>query len=279
MHLTQPNPIRLVPGFARVAGHLGELLQGRLGPEGPVVLITLPCPVLSASVRLGPGASGLHQPDGRVLCPVRSRRFLGDVGIRHPRQAILRLDMPPGGGAGASTAALVALARAHGAAEDRIAAACLMAEGASDPLMLRDPASVLWASRLGRVLCRFPALPRIEVLGGFSGPARQTDARDSRFPDIGDLVQDWPMALTDLAQLAKLASASARRTLALRGPAGDDTEALAAKIGALGFAIAHTGPARALLFRPGEVPIGAAEMLRAAGWRQVVQFRTGGGDA
>ena len=28
-----------------VAGHFGEWLQGRLGPDGPVALVTLPCPV------------------------------------------------------------------------------------------------------------------------------------------------------------------------------------------------------------------------------------------
>ncbi|WP_363322866.1 asparaginase domain-containing protein, partial [uncultured Alcanivorax sp.] len=29
---------------ATVTGHFGEWVQGRFGPEGPVVLITLPCP-------------------------------------------------------------------------------------------------------------------------------------------------------------------------------------------------------------------------------------------
>ncbi|TCP38104.1 hypothetical protein EV662_12129, partial [Rhodovulum marinum] len=32
---------------ACVAGHFGEFLQGRLGPDGPVVLVTLPCPALA----------------------------------------------------------------------------------------------------------------------------------------------------------------------------------------------------------------------------------------
>lgn len=42
---------------ARVAGHFGELVQGRLGPDGPVALITLPCPALTvqATWRPGPG--------------------------------------------------------------------------------------------------------------------------------------------------------------------------------------------------------------------------------
>jgi len=267
------------PGLARVEGHFGELLKGRLGPAGPVVLVTLPCPVLAARVALVPGGMGLHQPDGRVLGLGRAARFLRALGIERASPAVLRLNMPPGGGAGASTAALVALARAHGAAEDRIAAACLAVEGASDPLMLPFPGRVLWASRLGRVVGQFPALPRMEILGGFSGPALRTDPADSRFPEIGSLVKDWAAASGDLPRLAALASRSARMTLALRGPAGDRTEAMALKLGALGFAIAHTGSARALVFGPGGVPPGAEAVLRAAGWQQITRFRTGGSDA
>lgn len=267
------------PGFARVAGHFGELLQGRLGPAGPVVLVTLPCPVLVATVERIPGGTGLHQPDGLVLAPARRRQFLRALGLDPACHAVLRLNMPPGGGAGASTASLVALARAHGAAESRIAAACLAVEGASDPLMLPFPGRVLWASRLGRVVQRFPALPRMEVVGGFCGPALRTDPADSDFPDVGDLVQDWLVASGDLPRLAALASQSARMTLALRGPADDRTGTMAATLGALGFAIAHTGSARALLFRPGTAPPEAEAVLRAAGWRQVMRFRTGGQDA
>ena len=266
-------------GFARVSGHFGELLQGRLGPDGPVVLVTLPCPVLAASVRLVPGAQGLHQPDGRVLGAMQARRFLKALGIAPASRAVLHLTMPPGGGAGASTACLVALARAYGAAEGKIAAACLAAEGASDPLMLSHPGRVLWASRLGRVMQRFPALPAMEVVGGFCGIAQRTDPADNGFPDIGVLVQDWLAASGDLARLAVLASQSARLTLAQRGPTGDGTEAMARRLGALGFSIAHTGSARALLFPPGQVPQDAEGVLRTAGWRQIVRFRVGGRDA
>ncbi|MBL4929005.1 propanediol utilization protein [Fuscibacter oryzae] len=267
------------PGFARVTGHFGELLQGRLGPNGPVALVTLPCPVLSATAQLVPGVPGLHQPDGRVLAWPQARRFLRMLGVDGAARAVLRVNMPPGGGAGASTAGLVALARAFGAAEGQIAAACLAAEGASDPLMLPDPGGVLWASRRGQVVQRFFALPRLEVLGGFCGTPQRTDPSDSNFPDIGALVQDWRAASGDLPRLAALASQSARMTLALRGPVNDGTEAMANRLGALGFSIAHTGSARALLFAPGTVPPGAESLLREAGWRQVMRFRTGGRDA
>ena len=50
------------PGLARVEGHFGELLQGRLGPAGPVVLVTLPCPVLAARLLAG----RRHRPSGQA---------------------------------------------------------------------------------------------------------------------------------------------------------------------------------------------------------------------
>ena len=45
--------------------------------------------------------------------------------------------------------------------------------------------------------------------------------------------------------------------------------------GALGHAIAHTGSARALLFAPETIPPGTADLLRQAGFRRIVRFRTG----
>jgi hypothetical protein len=170
---------------------------------------------------------------------------------------------------------LLALALAAGAPQDAaLVAAVLAAEGASDPLLFARPERLLWASRRGEVLADLPALPRFEVLGGFLGPGLRTDPRDDAFPDISDLVAEWPGA--DLAHMARLASLSAKRTLALRGPKGDPTEALALRHSALGFSIAHTGAARALIFAPGTVPEAAAADLRAAGFSRITRFRCGG---
>ncbi|WP_199178572.1 propanediol utilization protein [Acidimangrovimonas sediminis] len=265
------------PPPATVAGHFGEFLQGRLGPQGPVALVTLPCPALRARASHRPGAFALHQPDARVMTRQAAARFLAGLGLPRRGRFVLKLDMPPGGGAGASTAARVALARAAAVQDPgAIARACLASEGALDPLMFDHPARRLWASRLGRMLAPLPPPPRFEVLGGFLGPMRRTDPRDMAFPDIADLAAAWPGACTDPAAAAALASASARRTLALRHPGGDPTEGLARRFGALGFAIGHTGAARALLFAPGTVPDAAPDALRAAGFRHVLRFRTGG---
>ncbi|MFQ6753331.1 L-threonine kinase BluE [Cereibacter sphaeroides] len=259
----------------RVAGHLGELLQGRLGPDGPLALVTLPCPGLGAEAIRAPGPLALDQPGAQMLTLPALCDLLAAAGATPDGRFRLTLDLPPGGGAGASTAARVALLHAAGVTDPAtVARACLASEGASDPLMFDRPERLLWASREGRVLAELPPLPPMELVGGFFGPARRTDPADLAFPDISDLLEGWGAA--DLAGVARRASLSAARCLQLRGPAGDPTAALAHGLGALGWAIGHTGPARALIFPPGAVPRGAAEALQAAGFSRITRFRIGG---
>lgn len=254
--------------MTRIAGHFGELLQGRLGPD--VALITLPCPPLAVSVTRSAGPFALHQPV-RVLRRMQALRVLRATG-QPPARLVLRAGMPPGGGAGSSTAAILALAGAGD--PDRLADLCLRLEGAVDPLMHSVPERLLWASRRARVLRRMPPLPRLRIVGGFLGQGQPTNPRDDRFPDISDLVAQWPAACANAADVARLASLSAARTQAMRGPADDPTPALAAH--ALGWARAHTGSARALILPPDAPPRPAMEALRAAGLSRVLTFEVGG---
>ena len=257
-----------------VPGHFGEWLQGRLGPAGPVVLVTLPAP--------GLGLSAVHRPGrglrvtGAGLSPERARKFLARLGLGLRGAVRLRPQVAPGLGTGVSTASLVALARLagwDGRAED-LARACVAAEGASDPLMFAAPERILWASRRAEVVQALPPLPRCEILGGFHGAPARTEAADQDFPDVSDLVTRWCGA-QDLAGFAAIASESAARCTAWRGPSGEDGAALAARLGALGWMRAHTGAARGLIFAPGCVPAGAGAMLRGAGWRGVVRIEGG----
>lgn len=269
-------------GTARVAGHFGEWLQGRLGPDGPVALVTLPCPTLAVTVKFRPEAACAIRGAGACVLPVEQAACLLRRLALPPGEITVTADMPPGGGAGASTAALVALARAAGGADlppARIAEACVAAEGASDPLMLENPERHLWASREGRSVGPLPALPEFDVVGGFFGPPLPTDPSDSDMPDIADLIGPWREAAQagNRAELSSLTSASASRTTALRGPADDPTPRLATLCGALGHVRAHTGSARGLLFAPGTAPARTEAGLRAAGLRRVLRFRTGGG--
>ncbi|TKD21979.1 propanediol utilization protein [Rhodobacter capsulatus] len=258
-----------------IPGHFGEWLQGRLGADGPVVLVTLPAPALGLDLcyRPGPGLS----LRGAGLTPARARRFLDLLGLSLRGRIVLRPVVAPGLGTGVSTASLVALARLAGwnGAPEILARACVAAEGASDPLMFAAPERMLWASRQGRALAALPALPRHEILGGFSGDPARTEATDSAFPDVTDLVARWRGAAT-LADFAAIATESAARCSALRGPFEETAPQLAADLGALGWLRAHTGAARGLIFAPGTVPAGAGAALRAAGWRGLVRIRGGG---
>lgn len=270
----------MTPPPVRIAGHFGEFLQGRLGASGPVALVTLPCPALALEAWHRPGRGlRIHGSGQSLVTPERARRFLDRLGLGLSGAVRLRAAMPAGGGAGASTATLVALARLAGSSDgpDALARACVASEGASDPLMFPGAERLLWASREARVLRRLPALPRLDVIGGFFGPARRTDPLDTNFPDIDDLIAPWIAAARrrQAAALAELAGVSAARTLALRGPEGDPTEALARELGAAGLAIGHTGSARGLLFVPGGIPDRAAQALHAAGMTGIVRFRVG----
>lgn len=257
-----------------VPGHFGEWLQGRLGPEGPVALVTLPCAALGVRAAHRPGGAMRLHPAG---APGRARALLAGLGLPARGRFVLRPLAGPGLGTGVSTASLIAIALLAGwqGPPEALARACVGAEGASDPLMFPAPERLLWASRRGLALAALPALPRYEILGGFSGPPRWTDPQDDRFPDISDLVADWQGA-TGLPAFAALASESAARTLALRGPDGDPSAAVAREIGALGHVIAHTGAARGFVFAPGTIPDHAPAALRAAGLRGILRFRGGG---
>lgn len=257
-----------------VAGHFGEWLQGRLGPDGPLVLVTLACAAKGVQVdRLGDGPLCIEGAPP-LISPEQARLCLDALGVPAEGRYAVRPDLAPGGGAGMSTAALVGLARLTGYDGAEAARACLAAEGASDPLMWPAPDRVLWASRRAQALRHFGPVPRCEILGGFWGPPLRTDPNDLRFPDVADLVADWDAA--DLSGKARLASLSATRCTALRGPADDPMADLAARLGALGHARAHTGSARALIFAPGTMPPGAADVLSAAGLTGVFRFTSGG---
>ena len=114
----------------RISGHFGELLQGRLGPQGPVALITLPCPVLACTASQGAGPLHLRSKGEAVMRPADLRQLLTALGLPRRGRFQLTTEMPVGAGLGASTAARVALARAAGVDDpQRIAMACLAVEG------------------------------------------------------------------------------------------------------------------------------------------------------
>lgn len=266
-------------------GHFGELLQGRLGPRGPVALVTLPCPLMRARARLRVqwGAPLLGGP---ILSRAAIRVWAPGLGGR------LELDCaaPPGVGAGSSTLLGLAALRAAEAARvsarpgppltARAAAATLRAlEGAVDPLMLPRPGDALWASRRAEILGVAPPGPSMTVVGGIAGPGRRTDPADDDFADVADLWTALRAARRagDLAALGAIAAESARRNQARRPlPGFDDVAVLGEKLGAAGVAAAHTGSTLALLFAPRAPGLEAApKALRALGLAGVITFGIG----
>lgn len=259
-----------------VQGHFGEWMQGRLGPQGPVVLITLPAPTTGVAARHRPGKGQLHLR-GAGPGQARALAFLRRLGLSLGGRVHLRPKAALGLGTGVSTAALVALARLAGWAgpPETLARACIATEGATDPLMFPVPEELLWASRQGRCLQALPPLPRHVVLGGFLGHATPTDPRDHDFPDIADLVADWSRAQS-LGDFAALAAESAARCARHRHWQAQPSMAqLARDLGALGWVAAHTGAARGLIFAPGQMPDDAATALHRAGMRWVTVFDSG----
>lgn len=274
-----PEP---APATAEVAGHFGELLQGRLGPDGPVVLVTLPCPAFVTCVSFEPSPGPIEADD-----PV------SDKARAAARQVLLRLGragqggrlgivrpVAPGLGAGSSTAetlgAVRAVAACHGVrlGADVEAELCLMAEGAIDPLMHAGP--VLFASRAGRVLRRLPGLPALAVAGGFAGPPRPTDAGDARFAEIEWAAERLAHACGagDAAAVGVVSEASAAANQALRpNPAWQAVGRIGSETGALGRVVSHTGAAIGLIYR--EVPAGVTDRLSGAGLRDVLTWKLG----
>ncbi len=179
--LDRDRAARPRPAAARVMGHFGELAQGRLGPGGPVALVSLPCPALVTEVRFRPAPGGLSAdvPEAAKLLAAAALVLAQVAPPGWGGRLAVRRAAPPGGGAGQSTADVLGTVRAVAAAFGRRFAAdeearlCLAAEGAVDPLMHGEP--VLFASREARVVRRLAALPPLRVVGGFAGPGAATD--------------------------------------------------------------------------------------------------------
>ena len=287
-HPVNPNPAPRAeprrapqPAVAEVAGHFGELVQGRLGPGGPVALITLPCPVLVTRVGYAPDTGALTA-DEPVSAKARAaaRLTLAEIGAGGwgGRLSIAR-PAAPGLGLGSSTAetlgAVRAVARAFGLRlpPEREAALCLAAEGAIDPLMW--PAPVLLASREGRVIEPLPALPAMRIVGGIAGPPAATDPADAGFPDLAPLFAEATAAIHagDLARLARAAGHSAETIQARNpSPAWAALADLARRTGALGTVASHTGPAIGMILAPDTAADPAAD-LAALGLAQIVDYR------
>lgn len=276
--LAGPSP---APFTARVPGHFGELVQGRLGPCGPVALVTLPCPVLVSEARFSPAwgplevatadSAKIAAAAGRVLRLVAPEGWGGRLEIGRASK--------PGSGAGSSTAEVLATIRAvagafgRGFGPDEEAALCLAAEGAVDPLM--HAGTVLFASREARVVRRLGDLPAARVVGGFAGPGAATNPADDGFPDMAPVFAGLAEAIAagDAAAMADAARVSAEANQARNpNPAWQAVLRAGREVGALGPIVAHTGSAIGLILSPDTPPGPARQALAAIGLGGIIVF-------
>ena len=268
-----------------VAGHFGELLQGRLGPSGPLALITLPTrglqpsppattpPAPSASTpparrpspATRPPASTAASPARRFAAPSRSTPPCPPAAAPAPPPPPCSPPPPPSPAAARTRRKPSPASATPSKAPPTRSCTPRPAPSSGPPAPPARSAA-------------FPPLPAFHVAGGFLGPGRRTDPGDLAFADIADLAAAWPAAAArrDLAALAALATESARRNARHRhGPDLAPLLAAAERHGALGIVAAHTGSALGLLFAA-PPPDAALADLRALGLARVARFRAGG---
>ncbi len=244
------------PTEVSIAGHFGELVQGRLGPDGPVALVTLHRNSLVTKVSYAPATGPLMietVPNEKIR---RIAKWMLEEAGRADMGGVLKLERTadPGNGVGSSTADLLGTLRVIGSAIGRKlppeeeAALCLEVEGAVDPLMFETP--VVFASREGRVIDRLGPMPDMRVVGIFAGPPQRTDPDDCDFPDVSSLITELSdaVAADDLDRLGEIATRSAELNQVRNpNPAWLEMRSIAQSTGAAGVVVAHTGPAIGVL--------------------------------
>jgi uncharacterized protein involved in propanediol utilization len=263
-----------------VSGHFGEWLQGRLGPNGPLALISVPCPLFHCDVTVEDAEVTSFQGHGITLKADQIEALFGCIDVLSPKRITVNSSIPVRAGLGASTASILGVLRAltnDALFVEKTAEICVTVEGATDPLMHDQFDRLLWASRSATLVERLPAPPQYEFVGGLWGEGQATDPADLNFPDISDLVDDWRRAVESSAheKVAALATESAIRTTERRGPKGDPSQEIAREIGAMGYVRAHTGSARGFLFLPDQAPASVLTQLAEAGYTNTCRFVTG----
>lgn len=267
-------------GTGHAPGHHGEILQGVfLDDTGRrcAGLVTLPLPGLGSRAEFTrrPGTSPQQitvVPADRTKAARAAALAMAACAPGHPEPPCggeLRItgDIPVGLGMGSSSSDVVAVVRAvadsYGTRlpPETIARLAVRAELACDPLML-DGRPVLFAQREGRVLeVLGRGLPPVVVVGCALGagapvdtlslPVRAHDDGDVRACERLRVLLRQAVTTGDVALLGEVATASARRGQeVLCHPEFESLTDVAARFGAAGVQIAHSGAVAGVLFDP-----------------------------
>ncbi|WP_392896940.1 GHMP kinase [Streptomyces sp. LN699] len=267
-------------GTGHAPGHHGEILQGVFLDDtgrrcAGLVTLPLPGPGSRAEFTRRPGTSPQQitvVPADRTKAARAAALAMAACAPGHPEPPCggeLRItgDIPVGLGMGSSSSDVVAVVRAvadsYGTRlpPETITRLAVRAELACDPLML-DGRPVLFAQREGRVLeVLGRALPPVVVVGCALGagapvdtlslPVRAHDDGDVRACERLRVLLRQAVTTGDVALLGEVATASARRGQeVLCHPEFESLTDVAARFGAAGVQIAHSGAVAGVLFDP-----------------------------
>jgi uncharacterized protein involved in propanediol utilization len=259
-------------GFA--PAHHGELLQGMFLDEAGVphrALVTLPHSALGTRAVFRPSYthSGVLGPPELIKVRRAAILTLSQLpGYRSPAkggQIEITSTVPRGVGMGSSTSDVTATIRAvadshrHPLAKDEVARLAVLAECASDSVMIDDRV-VLFAQREAVVLETFgQELPPILVLGCDTAPELEVDtlrlppapydsAEIARFGVLRAALRR-AVAKSDVALLGRVATASARiNQRYLPKPQLELLVRLCEQHGGCGVQVAHSGTVAGLVF-------------------------------
>ena len=176
-----------------VNGHFGEFIQGKLGVNEPLVLVTIPSRFYKVQVTYTKGSFEVVQNGTSFYNRTVVSELANLANARLNGRITICLSMPEACGLGSSTATRVGILRAirPSISVNSIVSICLKHERASDPIMYKSPERLLWAPREGKIIEKLPRLPKISCVGGLFGLPLKTNPLDNNFPIIKDLVDMW----------------------------------------------------------------------------------------
>ena len=260
-----------------VNGHFGEFIQGKLGVNEPLVLVTIPSRFYKVQVTYTKGSFEVVQNGTSFYNRTVVSELAKLANARLNGRITICLSMPEACGLGSSTATRVGILRAirPSISVNSIVSICLKHERASDPIMYKSPERLLWAPREGKIIEKLPRLPKISCVGGLFGLPLKTNPLDNNFPIIKDLVDKWKRTNMTDKNFAEICAESSERTISIRKLSNDPIRKIAKEIGALGFSIAHTGNVRNFIFPYESIPSIAEKTLASYGFKNVHRFSLG----
>lgn len=300
--LFPPPAVEFRAGYGEVRAHHGEVVQGMFYSADGVPehgLVTLPCPLFRTRARFRPLRAGplTVAPADRTRARTAARLTLDALGhTGWGGELRIESNVPVRWGCGSSTTDVLstvrAVADAFGAelGPEWVARLCVASETASDSLMFSADRAVLFAQRRGTLLLDLGApLPPLRVLGFNTENGRGVETLSlppmaysswevEAFQPILGLLRR-AVDEQDAALVGRVATASTVITQRHRPKRFiPQVLRLAARVGALGVQVAHSGTVAGLLFHPGKEaaePVARARAgLRRLGVRESWEFTT-----